>query len=1041
MTAAIIRWSLRHRILVLAASLLLALWGARATQTTPLDAIPDLSDVQVIIKTTYPGQAPQLVEDQVTYPLSAAMLSVPGATTVRGYSFFNDSYVYVLFEEDTDLYWARSRVLEALSQVSGELPAAARSALGPDATGVGWVYQYALVDRSRERDLGDLRSLQDWFLRYELESLPGVAEVAAVGGMQREYQVIADPIALRAHALTLADLRRAIRAGNRESGARVLEMAEAEYMLRATGYARTTAELAAIPVTTDADGTPILVGDIAQVRTGPALRRGIGELNGEGEAVGGIIVMRHGQNPLTTIEGVKARLETLRESLPPGVEIVETYNRAGLIERAVDALGRILIEEFLIVALVCGLFLFHLRASLVVILSLPLGILMAFIAMQLQGLTLNIMSLGGIAIAVGAMVDATVVMLENAYRHLQARGARDARAHWEAVTEAAVEVGPALFFSLLIIALSFIPIFALQGEEGRLFAPLAWTKTWAMLAAAILAITLVPVLIGFLLRGRLSARVTPPLSRAMDRLYRPALEAVLRTPYLTVAMALLLTLSALFPLTRLGSEFMPDLNEGDLLYMPSAFPAASAATMASVLGQTNRLILQTPEVESAYAKAGRADSATDPAPLSMIETHIQLKPREDWRPGITLDDIRDELDARVQIPGLTNTWLMPIRSRLDMLSTGIRTPVGIKLAGDDLEVLNTVATRIETLIAELPGTTSVYAERVTAGRYLTLDVDRAAAARHGMNIDDVHEALALSVGGAVISEVLSGRERYGISLRYPREWRDSVSRLAALPLHTPTGGYIALGEIADIRVEDGPGVIRSENARLNAWIHIDTDTRNVADFVDRAKSALDEGIELPRGVSLSWSGQFESLQRASERLAVVVPSVLLIIALLLYLTFQRAAPVVMVLASLPLAIAAGSWLLYLLDYRQSVATGVGFIALGGVAVEIAILMLLYLQQAHDRLLTDNALPTRAALRQAVIDGAMTRIRPIMMTATSTVAGLLPIMLGSGTGAEVTRRIAAPMIGGMLGISLLALLVLPAVYYLWQERHLQRGVDD
>lgn len=1041
MIAAIIRWSLNNRVLVLMLAVLLTVWGALSARQTPLDAIPDLSDVQVIVKTSFPGQAPQVVEDQVTYPLATAMLSVPGATTVRGYSFFNDSFVYVLFEDGTDLYWARARVLEYLNQVAAELPAAARPTLGPDATGVGWVYQYALIDRSGEQDLGDLRALQDWFIRYELQTVPGVAEVAAIGGMQRQYQVVVDPIALHAHSLTLADLRQAIERGNRETGARVLEMAEAEYMLRATGYITSIDDLRQVPLKTVEGGTPVTIGDLATVRLGPDLRRGIGELNGEGEAVGGIVVMRYGENPLATIRDVKARLASIADSLPPGVEIIETYNRAGVIERAVAALGSILVEEFIIVALVCALFLFHLRSSLVVILSLPLGILMAFILMRLQGINANIMSLGGIAIAIGAMVDATVVMLENVHKHLERapESATDPEQRWRTVGNAAVEVGPALFFSLLIIALSFTPIFALEAQEGRMFSPLAYTKTYAMAAAALLAITLVPVLIGLLARGRLRPAAHNPVTRFLVRLYRPLLGAALRAPALTLILALLVTASAWLPLSRLGSEFMPELNEGDLLYMPSAFPAASAGKMAELLGQTNRLIMQTPEVDTAYAKAGRADTATDPAPLTMIETTIQLKPRDEWRPGVTIEDIRAELDARVQIPSLTNTWLMPIKNRLDMLATGIKTPVGVKIAGDDLEQINQIAQDVETALQELPGTASAYAERVTGGRYITIDVDREQAARYGLNIDDVHNVIASGIGGMQVGQVISGRERYSINIRYPRDLRDSLAQLARLPVVTADGAYLRLEEVAALSVDSGPGVIRTENARLNGWVYVDVTADDIGGYVERARRVVAETVDLPAGYTLHWSGQFEQLQRATERLALVVPAVIAIIGLLLFVIFQRVVPMLIVLGTLPLGLAGGYWLLYLLGYSQSIATAVGFVALAGVAVEIAILMVLYLEQSMRRMDEDRASEkvTREQVRSAVIEGALERVRPIAMTVSSTVAGLTPIMLGTGTGAEVTRRIAAPMIGGMLSVTALTLLVVPVIYFLWQARGLHR----
>ena len=1035
MIAAIIRWSLGNRLLVLLLALILYGWGLVSLRQTPLDAIPDLSDVQVIVKTSYPGQAPQVVEDQVTYPLATAMLAVPGATTVRGYSFFNDSFVHVLFEEGTDLYWARARVLEYLNQVSADLPDAARPTLGPDATGVGWVYQYALIDRSGSHDLGDLRALQDWLIRYELQTVPGVAEVAAIGGMQRQYQVLVDPIVLHAQGLTLGDVRRAIERGNRETGARVVEMAEAEYMLRATGYITSIEDLKKIPLKTGPGGSSVTLGDLATVRLGPDLRRGVGELNGEGEVVGGIIVMRYGENPQATIGAVKERIANISKSLPPGVEIVETYNRADLIERAVAALGSILVEEFIIVALVCALFLFHVRSSLVVVLSLPLGILMAFILMRLQGINANIMSLGGIAIAVGAMVDATVVMLENVHKHLERnpQARQNPRERWRIVGDAAVEVGPALFFSLLIIALSFTPIFALQEQEGRMFGPLAYTKTYAMLAAAVLAITLVPVLIGLLTRGHLRPAGRNPVTQLLLRLYRPALEAALRAPALTLVVALIITGSAWIPLSRLGSEFMPELDEGDLLYMPSAFPGASAGKMAELLGQTNRLIMQTPEVETAYAKAGRADSATDPAPLTMIETTIKLKPRDTWRPGMTLDDIRRELDARVQVPSLTNTWVMPIKNRLDMLATGIKTPVGVKIAGDDLETINRIAQDVESVLQTLPDTASAYAERVTGARYITIDVDRERAARFGLNISDVHDVVALGIGGMQVGQVISGRERYSINIRYPQAVRDSLAQLEQLPINTADGAYLPLQEVATLSVSNGPGVIRTENARLNGWVYVDVAPGKLMAYVEHARRAVLDQVDLPAGYTLHWSGQFEQLQRATDRLLLVIPAVVAIIVLLLFMTFRRVIPVMIVLGTLPLGLAGGYWFLHSLGYSQSIATAVGFVALAGVAVEIGVLMVVYLEHSMQRADSGPQTQTRESVRNAVVEGALERVRPIAMTVASTVAGLTPIMLGSGTGAEITRRIAAPMIGGMLSVTALTLLVIPTLYYLWQAR--------
>jgi Cu(I)/Ag(I) efflux system membrane protein CusA/SilA len=1037
MIEGIIRWSVDNRLLVLMLTLLIIGWGVISLSRTPLDAIPDLSDVQVIIKTTYPGQAPQVVEDQVTYPLTTAMLAVPGAVTVRGYSFFNDSYVYIIFEDGTDLYWARSRVLEYLSQVAPTLPDNARPALGPDATGVGWVYQYALVDRSGNHDLSDLRSLQDWFLKYELQTVAGVSEVASIGGMVRQYQVVVDPDKLRAYNIPLTKVRDAIRRGNQETGGRVIEMAEAEYMIRASGYVNSIDDLENIPLMTAAAGVPVLIRDVAEVRFGPELRRGIGELNGEGEAVGGVIIMRFGGNALETIDRVKARLEELKKSLPAGVEIVETYDRSDLIKRAVATLQEKLIEEFIVVALVCVLFLFHFRSSLVVVLSLPLGILAAFIVMQAQGINANIMSLGGIAIAIGAMVDATIVMIENFHKHLEKAGDDlDSRKRWHLVADAACEVGPALFFSLLIIALSFVPIFALEAQEGRLFKPLAFTKTYAMAAAAGISITLVPVLMGYLIRGHVTAEHKNPINRLLIACYRPALFTALRFPTGTILLTLAVMASTWIPFSKLGSEFMPELDEGDLLYMPSAFPAASAGKMAEILGQTNRLIRQVPEVDTVYAKAGRADSATDPAPLTMVETTIRLKPQEEWRAGMTMDGLKAELDALVKVPSLTNTWIMPIKNRIDMLATGIKTPVGIKVAGPDLATISEIGTQIERVIKNVPGTASVYSERVTGGRYVTVNVDRTAAARFGLNIADVHDIVRSAIGGMSVGESVEGLERYPINLRYPRDSRSSLSELQQLAVVTPTGQQIPLSAVADIIVEGGPGVIRTENARLNGWIYIDVNDKDIGGYVRAAQKAVNEQVDLPPGYSLGWSGQYEYMQRAAAKLKLVVPAAIGIIVLLLFMNFRNLVSVLIIMGTLPLSLVGGYWLIYLLGYNQSVAVGAGFIALAGVAVEIGVLMLVYLDQALAQLREQVAGQHRdftpADVRQAVTNGALLRVRPIIMTVSVIIAGLLPIMIGHGTGSEITRRIAAPMVGGMVTVTVLTLLVVPVIYYLWKS---------
>ena len=1035
MIAALIRWSITNRMIVLILAVLLAGYGTYSLSRTPLDAIPDLSDVQVIIKTTYPGQSPQVVEDQVTYPLTTAMLAVPGAVTVRGYSFFNDSYVYIIFEDETDLYWARSRVLEYLSQVAPRLPASASPELGPDATGVGWIYQYALVDRTGQHDLAQLRSIQDWFLKFELQTIEGVSEVASIGGMVRQYQVVADPDRLRAYGIPLSHLRTAIQRGNQESGGRVIEMAEAEYMVRASGYIQGVEDLENIPLGLSEAGTPILLSDVADIRLGPELRRGLGELNGEGEAVGAVIIMRYGENAQATIERVEHRLDELRGSLPDGVEIVTTYNRAGLIDRAVESLSEKLIEEFIVVALVCVIFLFHIRSSLVIVFSLPLGVLAAFVVMNAQGINANIMSLGGIAIAVGAMVDAAIVMIENLHKHIE-REPLTPENRWRIVGDAASEVGPALFFSLLIITFSFVPIFALEAQEGRLFHPLAFTKTYAMAAAAGLSVTLVPVLMGIFIRGKITPEHKNPVNRILIAGYRPFINLVMVRPWAMIGLAVLVLASSAVPLSRMGSEFMPDLDEGDILYMPSAYPAASAGRMAELLQQTNSLIMTVPEVLTVYGKAGRADTATDPAPMSMIESTIQLRPREEWRPGVTMDDIRAQLNDLVDIPSLTNAWVMPIRARIDMLATGIKTPVGIKIAGPDLAVIAEIGQEIEDIIAGVPGTASVYAERVTGGRFVDIDLDRLEAARFGLNVADVHDVIRTAIGGMTVTESVEGQERYPVNIRYPSDYRGSPDQLRSLPVITPGGAQIPLGRIADISIGAGPGVIRSENARLNGWVYVDIAGVDIGTYVAGAQRTLSDQLDLPPGYSIRWSGQYEFMERAKAKLAVVVPVTLVIIVLLLFLNFRRLIPVLLIIGTLPLALVGGIWLLDLLGYNMSVAVGVGFIALAGVSVEIGVLMILYLEHAladRRKFAADEGRELRPDdLTAAVIEGALLRVRPIMMTVAVIIAGLLPIMLGSGTGSEVMRRIAAPMVGGMISATVLTLLVIPAAFLIWQR---------
>jgi len=1043
MINSVIRWSVENRLLVLMLALVLAFGGLHAWRNTPVDAIPDLSDVQVIVKTAYPGQAPRVVEDQVTYPLSTAMLSVPGAKTVRGYSFFGDSYVYVIFEDGTDLYWARSRVLEYLNQVSSQLPEGVSPVLGPDATGVGWIYQYALVDRSGGHDLSQLRSLQDWFLKFELQAIEGVAEVATVGGMVRQYQVIVDPDALRAYGIPLTRVRDAVRSGNREVGGSVIEMAEAEYMIRATGYLQSVEDLEAIPLGMNANGVPLSLANVAEVRLGPQMRRGIAELDGEGEVVGGIVVMRFGENARATIDRVRQRLEELQGSLPEGVEIVETYDRSALIDRAVETLSRKLTEEVIVVALVCLLFLFHVRSALVIVLSLPLGVLAAILLMRLQGLNANIMSLGGIAIAIGAMVDAAIVMIENMHKRME-RPEYDPRRHWKEVVAAAGEVGPALFLSLLIITLSFLPVFTLQAQEGRLFAPLAFTKTWAMASAAVLSVTLVPVLIGYFVRGRITPERKNPLNRLLIAAYRPVIAAVTRYPKTVVLLGVVVLATGIWPLQRLGSEFMPDLNEGDLMYMPTTFPGISIGKAQELLQQTDKLIRSVPEVERVFGKIGRAETATDPAPLTMIETIIRLKPREQWRAGMTIGDIRRELDRVVDIPGLTNAWVWPIKTRIDMLATGIKTPVGIKITGPDLQEIQSIGARVETLLKDLPGTASVYSERVAGGRYVTVDIRRAEASRYGLNIDDVQDVVRTAIGGMNLTETVEGLERYPVNLRYPRAVRDSLEKLKNLPVVTPHGQQIPLRAVADLRVEDGAPMIKSENARPTGWVLVDIDGIDVGRYVEDARAAVEGQLELPAGYALSWSGQYEYMERAQERLQLVVPLTLVVIVMLLFLNFRSFADVLVILGTLPMALVGGLWLLYLLDYNLSVAVGVGLIALAGVAAELGVVMLTYLQLAWRgqcrACRTEGREPGLPEIEAAVIEGALRRARPIVMTVATIFAGLLPILMGGGTGAEVMQRVAAPMVGGMASACVLALVILPAVWVLRLRAHVSRKVS-
>ena len=1034
MIARLIRWSITNRFLVLLATLMLSAWGVYSVARTPLDALPDLSDVQVIIRTTYPGQAPRIVENQVTYPLTTTMLSVPGAKTVRGYSFFGDSYVYVLFEDGTDLYWARSRVLEYLNQVQSRLPASAKASLGPDATGVGWIYQYALVDRGGTQDAGQLRALQDWFLKYELKTVPNVAEVASVGGMVRQYQVVLDPDKLATYGIAHTQVVEAIQKANQEAGGSVLELGEAEYMVRASGYLQSLDDFRQVPLMTTDAGVSVRLGDVARIQMGPEMRRGIGELDGEGEAAGGVIVMRSGKNALETIAAVKAKLKTLQASLPKGVEIVPVYDRSTLIERAVENLSHKLLEEFAVVAVVCFVFLFHLRSALVAIISLPLGILAAFIVMHYQGVNANIMSLGGIAIAIGAMVDAAVVMIENAHKHLehweQAHPDQtlEGAERWKVIGDSAAEVGPALFFSLLIITLSFVPVFTLEAQEGRLFSPLAFTKTYAMAAAAGLSVTLIPVLMGYLIRGRIPSEQSNPLNRLLIAIYRPLLNAVLRGPKRTLAVAAVLLLLSLWPLQHIGGEFMPKLDEGDLLYMPTALPGLSAGKAAELLQQTDRLIKTVPEVASVYGKAGRAETATDPAPMEMFETTIQFKPKDQWRPGMTQDRLVEELDRIVKVPGLANIWVPPIRNRIDMLATGIKSPVGVKVAGTDLATIDRLTGEIERALKDVPGVSSALAERLTGGRYVDVNIRRDAAARFGMNIADVQSLISSAVGGENIGETVEGLQRFPINLRYPRETRDSLEKLRTLPIVNERGQRLVLSDVADIRVTDGPPMLRSENARLSGWVYVDIRGRDLRSAVQDMQKAVSAKVKLPPGYSVSWSGQFEFLERATAKLKVVVPFTLLIIFVLLYLTFGAFDEALLIMATLPFALVGGIWLLYLLSYNLSVAGAVGFIALAGVSAEFGVIMLLYLKQAWGERI-DKGHVSVDDLLDAIRDGAVLRVRPKAMTVAVILAGLLPIMWGTGTGSEVMQRIAAPMVGGMITAPLLSMFVIPAAYLL------------
>ncbi len=1044
MIARLIHWSIANRFLVLLATAVIVAGGIVAVRGTPVDALPDLSDVQVIIRTSFPGQAPQIVENQVTYPLSTTMLSVPGARTVRGYSFFGDSFVYVIFEDGTDLYWARSRVLEYLNQVQYRLPATAKTTLGPDATGVGWIYEYALVDKTGGHDLGQLRALQDWFLKFELKTVPNVAEVASIGGMVQQYQVVLDPQRLAAYGVTHRKVIDAIQGANQETGGAVLELAESEFMVRASGYLRTLADFRAIPLSVSASGIPVRLGDVATIQRGPEMRRGVAELDGEGEVAGGVIVMRSAKNARETIAAVKLKLADLQRSLPPGVQVVSTYDRSQLIDRAVANLTEKLVEEFFVVALVCGLFLWHLRSALVAIVSLPIGIGAAFALMRYQGVSANIMSLGGVAIAIGAMVDAAIVMIENAHKKIEAWSHRHpgealrGLAHWNVIAEAAAEVGPALFFSLLIITLSFIPVLTLQAQEGRLFGPLALTKTYSMAAAAALAVTLVPVLMGYLIRGRIPAESMNALNRVLISLYRPLLNWALSRPKAVLAIALLLLLTTLWPLARIGGEFIPALDEGDILYMPSALPGISTAKASELLQLTDRLIKTVPEVATVFGKAGRGESATDPAPMEMFETTIHFKPRDQWRPGLTPDALIAELDRVVTVPGLTNVWIPPIRNRIDMLATGIKSPIGVKVTGTDLTDIDRVALAVEQVAKTIPGVSSALAERLTGGRYVDIDIDRAAAARFGLNIVDVQSVVSSAIGGETVGETVEGLARFPISVRYPRELRDSVPALEQLPILTPFGQQITLGAVAHIRLSAGPPMLKSENARPSGWVYVDVHGRDLTSVVNDLHAAVSQKVRLKPGMSLAYSGQFEFLERANARLRLVVPATLLIIGVLLYLTFRRLDEALMIMATLPFALTGGVWFLYLKGYNLSVATGVGFIALAGVAAEFGVIMLLYLKQAAALRQKSGMDLDRLALEDAIREGAVLRVRPKAMTVAVIVLGLLPIFWGHGTGSEVMSRIAAPMVGGMITAPLLSLFLIPSAYLILRSKWPRKG---
>jgi Cu(I)/Ag(I) efflux system membrane protein CusA/SilA len=1043
MLSRIIDWSGRNRFLVLLATLFIVVGGVFAVLRTPIDALPDLSDVQVIVYTEYPGQAPQVVEDQVTYPLTTSMLSVPKSKVVRGFSFFGASFVYVIFEDGTDIYWARSRVLEYLNFASGRMPKGITPQIGPDATGVGWVYQYALL--AKDKTLAELRSIQDWYVRYQLTKAHGVAEVASVGGFVQTYQVTVDPVKLRAYGIPLMKVAQVIRDSNRDVGGRAVEMAETEYMVRGKGYLRGKGDIERLVVKSD-KGTPVLIRDIARVELTPDERRGLTELNGEGEVVSGIAMARYGQNALEVISNLKAKIAEIGPGLPEGVTVQTVYDRSELINRAIDTLKRTLIEESLIVALVCVVFLMHVRSALVAILMLPVGILMAFIAMRLLGMSSNLMSLGGIAIAIGAMIDAAIVMIENAHKHLERLPEDHTKLQrFEAMLEACKEVGPALFFSLLIITVSFLPVFALEGQEGRLFSPLAYTKTFSMASAALLSITLVPVLMLLFIRGKVMPEAKNPVNRFLIWVYRPIIAGVMRWKKLTIFLALVALAVSYYPASRLGSEFMPTLNEGSLLYMPASLPGMSITKAAELLQTQDKIIKSFPEVTSVFGKAGRANTATDPAPTEMFETVINLKPESEWRAGLTIDKLIAEMDKALQFPGVANSWTMPIKARIDMLSTGIRTPIGIKVFGKDLDEMEKLARQIETVVKAVPGTTSAFAERITGGFYLNIEPDREQLARYGLSVGDLLDVVGTALGGEMVTTTVEGRERYGVTVRYPRELRSDPQQIATQVLvPTMEGAMIPLGQVAKVIVAKGAPGIRTENALLSAYIYVDIRDRDIGSYVSDAKKAVAQQITFPPGYYVTWSGQFEYMERAIEKMKVVIPVTLLSIFLLLYLNFRRITETLIVMLSVPFALVGGIWLMWALGYNLSVAVAVGFIALAGVAAETGVIMLIYLDHAwedvKDQCRQLNRAPTVTDLYGAVMEGAVERVRPKMMTVVAIMAGLLPIMWGTGTGSEVMSRIAAPMVGGMISSTVLTLAVIPAIYALVKQWRLKRGME-